>query len=173
MFSVVIAYHLAMHCFIVLFSLLFVYLIILDNNLNISEVFPLWLSSLRTQSCCSFGIGCRCSSALALLWLWHRPAAAAPIWPRAQELPYATGTATKRKKNLNVLYFLSSFQDLMHWGGQSSTPNPRILSFSPKDFFEKSKIKTLILITWGNAPQENHMVIWCFITIPIYPLIAH
>ena len=26
-----------------------------------------------------------------LLWLWCRPAAAAPIWPLAWELPYAAG----------------------------------------------------------------------------------
>ena len=30
---------------------------------------------------------------LALLWLWHRPAAAAPIRSLAWELPYATGVA--------------------------------------------------------------------------------
>ena len=34
----------------------------------------------------------------ALLWLWHRPAAAALIRPLAWELPYASGTALKRPK---------------------------------------------------------------------------
>ena len=29
----------------------------------------------------SCGIGCRCSLDPALLWLWHRPVAAAPITP--------------------------------------------------------------------------------------------
>ena len=33
-----------------------------------------------------------------LLWLWHRPVAAAPIQPLVQELPCATGAALKRKK---------------------------------------------------------------------------
>ena len=33
-----------------------------------------------------------------LLWLWHRPAAAAPIQPLAWELPYAAGVAIKGKK---------------------------------------------------------------------------
>ena len=39
-----------------------------------------------------------------LLWLWHRPAATAPIRPLAWEPPHATGAAlekgkkTKRKK---------------------------------------------------------------------------
>ena len=32
------------------------------------------------------------------LWLWGRPAAAAPIGPIAGELPYASGGALKRKK---------------------------------------------------------------------------
>ena len=34
-----------------------------------------------------------------LLWLWCRPAAAAPIQPLAWELPYATGAALKKKKS--------------------------------------------------------------------------
>ena len=34
----------------------------------------------------------------ALLGLWHRPAAAAPIQPLAWEPPCATGTALKKKK---------------------------------------------------------------------------
>ena len=38
---------------------------------------------------------------LALLWLWHRPAAAASIQPLARELPYAAGAAPKRKKFKN------------------------------------------------------------------------
>ena len=46
----------------------------------------------------SFGVGCRCGSDPALLWPWHRPAAAAPIQPLAWEHPYATGAALKRKK---------------------------------------------------------------------------
>ena len=35
---------------------------------------------------------------LALLWLWCRLAATAPIRPLAWEPPYATGTALKRQK---------------------------------------------------------------------------
>ena len=33
----------------------------------------------------------------ALLWLWHRLAAAGPIRPLAWELPYAAGTALKKQ----------------------------------------------------------------------------
>ena len=51
----------------------------------------------------SWGVGHRHGSDLALLWLWCRPAAAAPIQPLAWELPYAAGVALKRKekKELN------------------------------------------------------------------------
>ena len=34
----------------------------------------------------------------ALLWLWHKLAAAALIQPLAWELPYAAGAALKRQK---------------------------------------------------------------------------
>ena len=43
----------------------------------------------------SCGIGLRRGLDLALLWLWCRLAAAAPIGPLAWELPYATGGALK------------------------------------------------------------------------------
>ena len=36
-----------------------------------------------------------------MLWLWHRPAAAAVIQPLAWELLYATGVALKRKIKRN------------------------------------------------------------------------
>ena len=46
----------------------------------------------------SCGAGRRCSSDPMLLWLWCRPAAAAPIQPLAWELPYATGAALKKQE---------------------------------------------------------------------------
>ena len=46
----------------------------------------------------SYGVGRGGSSDLALLWLWPRSAAAAPIRPLAWELPYAAGVALKREK---------------------------------------------------------------------------
>ena len=55
----------------------------------------------------SCGVGCRCGSDPALLWLWCRPVATAPIQPLAWEPPYAAGAALemakrqkKKKKNL-------------------------------------------------------------------------
>ena len=44
---------------------------------------------------------------LVLLWLWHRPAAVAPIRPLAWEPPCAVGVALKsNQKNNNNNFFL-------------------------------------------------------------------
>ena len=54
----------------------------------------------------SCGVGRRRGSDPALLWLWHRLAAIAPIRPLAWDPPYATEAALekakrqKKKKNL-------------------------------------------------------------------------
>ena len=56
----------------------------------------------------SCGVGRRCGSDPALLWLWCRPAAVAQIRPLAWERPYATSVALKRpkkKKGKNILQF--------------------------------------------------------------------
>ena len=50
----------------------------------------------------SHGVGRRGSLDPTLLWLWHRPEAAAPIQPLAWEPPYAAGTALKRKKKMSL-----------------------------------------------------------------------
>ena len=50
------------------------------------------------QLALSCSVGCRCSSDLVLLWLWHRPAAAALIPCLAWELPCAMSAALKKKK---------------------------------------------------------------------------
>jgi len=41
----------------------------------------------------SCGVGCRRGSDPALLWLWRRPVATAPIQPLSWEPPYAAGAA--------------------------------------------------------------------------------
>ena len=47
----------------------------------------------------SCGVGRRCGLDLALLWLWHRPAATALIQPLAWEPPYAADAALKGQKD--------------------------------------------------------------------------
>ena len=46
----------------------------------------------------SCGASCTRGSDPALLWLWHRSAALAPIQPLAWEPPHASGVALKRRK---------------------------------------------------------------------------
>ena len=46
----------------------------------------------------SCGVARRLCSDPALLWLWCRPAAIAPIQPPEWELPCATGAALKSKR---------------------------------------------------------------------------
>ena len=76
------------------------------------EEFPLWLSRLKTSLLSmrmrgrsltqwdkdlSCSAGHRCSSDMALPWLWPRLATAALIPPLAWELPYATDETKKIK----------------------------------------------------------------------------
>ena len=46
----------------------------------------------------SCGIGCRHGSDPALLWLWYRLVATAPIRPLAWEPPYAVAAAQEKAK---------------------------------------------------------------------------
>ena len=46
----------------------------------------------------SCGVDCRLGSDPALLWLWRRPVATAPIQPLAWEPPYAAGAALEKTK---------------------------------------------------------------------------
>ena len=59
-----------------------------------------WLHSVGKGSSISMScnLGQRCGLDLVLLWQLGRPAAAAPIGPLAQELPYPAGVALKTKK---------------------------------------------------------------------------
>ena len=67
------------------------------------------LSGLSIWCCRGYGVGRRHGSDPALLWLWRRLAATAPIRPLAWELPYAVGAAQEmakrpktNKKNKNI-----------------------------------------------------------------------
>ena len=62
----------------------------------------------------SCGVGCKCHLDPALLWLWCRLAAVAPIHLLAWELPYAAGAALKRKKMWdNSIHFLGFSEDCL------------------------------------------------------------
>ena len=65
------------------------------------------IPGLRIRCCHKLWHGSqRCSLALALLWLWHRSAAVAPIRPLAWELPYAAGATLKRKKKIHTYIYI-------------------------------------------------------------------
>ena len=69
------------------------------RNYEVSGTIPgltLWVKNLALPVSC--GVGRRCHSDLALMWLWHRLAAVAPIRLLAWEPPYAAGAALKRQK---------------------------------------------------------------------------
>ena len=54
----------------------------------------------------SYGVGCRRSSDLSLLWLWHRPVATVLIRPLAWESPYAAAAALEKTKKKKKVPFL-------------------------------------------------------------------
>ena len=54
-----------------------------------------WVKGSSVAMSCGVG---RMQLDPALLWLWCRPVATAPIRPLSWELPYATGAALKRQK---------------------------------------------------------------------------
>ena len=72
------------------------------------------LTGLGIQHCPE--LWCRsqmCGLDPALLWLWHRLAAAAPIPHLAWELPYAMGAANKKKKKIPTIICCSLFLPLV------------------------------------------------------------
>ena len=77
------------------------------------------LSGLRIQCCMSCGVGHRCCSDLALLWLCWRLAATALIRPLAWGPPYATCAALKKTKENRETFFLFYYLENPLWSFQS------------------------------------------------------
>ena len=61
----------------------------------------------------SCGVVRRCDLDLALLWLWSRLAATAPIRPLTWEPPYATGATLKGQKTKK-----NFFTEILEWKKQ-------------------------------------------------------
>ena len=69
------------------------------RNHEVAGLFPgltQWVKDPALRVSC--GVRRRCGSDLVLLWLWHRPAATAPIRPLAWEPPYVVGAALEKTK---------------------------------------------------------------------------
>ena len=64
-----------------------------ENSSSIPGL-PQWVKD-PALSC---GVVCRQGLDPILLWLWQRPAAAAPVQPLAWKLPYAVSAALKSKE---------------------------------------------------------------------------
>ena len=87
----------------------------------------------------SCGVGSRHSSDPELLWLWHRPAATAPIRPLAREPPYATRVAlekTKKKEKKKEIHPSTNFLKSMYLQAEETNcdninflPNASIIQF--------------------------------------------
>ena len=56
----------------------------------------------------SCGVGHRRGLDPALLWLWHRLAATAPIRPLAWEPPYAMGVAQEKAKRQKIIIIIEN-----------------------------------------------------------------
>ena len=90
-------------------------------GLVVTNPTSIWVWSLallgRLRICIAVicGVGCRHGLDLMLLCLWHSLADAAPMWPLAWELPYASSVALKgkikkRKSNwVPLVYFYFYF----------------------------------------------------------------
>ena len=81
----------------------------------------------------SCGVGCRRGSDPTWLCQWCRPAAAAPIWPLAWELPYAVSAALKQKQKqklkLNQSHVLPT---ILCWGHEVMGQEYRLQSCYPQ-----------------------------------------
>ena len=89
----------------------------------------------------SCGVGRRCVLDPALLWLWGKLAAAAPIQPLAWELPYAAGVALKRKKNiLRPHYALVYELNPVNKGQGKTREGKRALRIVDSRFNEQGKL---------------------------------
>ena len=75
-----------------------------------------WVKESSVAENCD--IGSRCSSDAILLWLWCRPAAAAPVWPLAWELPYV------RSEKSAFPYKTDAFISIHQWF-LKTTPSPK------------------------------------------------
>ena len=79
----------------------------------------------------SCDVGRRCCSDLALLWLWHKPAAVIPITPLVWEPPYAIGAALKSKKKKIKSFGLKerdTYGNQYLHGGMKNTKNSHFLN---------------------------------------------
>ena len=103
----------------------------------------------------SCGVGCRRGSDPALLWLWRRLAATAPIRPLAWEPPYAAraaqenGKKTKKKK--------SKLKQKLNIKSKEMRPKGERKSHAHNFFFFFVFLLLLLLLLLFLGPLPRHM----------------
>ena len=84
----------------------------------------------------SCGVDCRCGLDPALLWLWCRPAATAPIQPLGWKPPYAAGEALKSKEqktnHIKTFWLYKPLPTQVCWGQKALLPRPGPPSHPPQ-----------------------------------------
>ena len=130
----------------------------------------------------SYGVGCRCGSDPASLWLWCRPAAVAPIQPWVWELPYATDAALKSKRSSSsssskcvleanrtriVLWDWEEGALLRDWAGAWSPPTPAP-HHAPIPLFPQRE--SGIMDPRTKTPELCHFPCSLFLLSPILPI---
>ena len=115
-----------------------------------------WVKGSGIATSC--GVVCRCGSDLALLWLWHRPAAVAPVRPLAGEPPYATGAALKIENNDNNNYLKCQWTECSNQKIQSGRldkkQEPTICCLQETHLRAKDTY-TLKVRGWGKIVHTN------------------
>ena len=84
----------------------------------------------------SCGVLCTHSLDPALLWLWCRPAATAPIQPLGWKPPYAAGEALKSKEqktnHIKTFWLYKPLPTQVCWGQKALLPRPGPPSHPPQ-----------------------------------------
>ena len=108
----------------------------------------------------SCGVGHRWGLGPALLWLWYKPAATAPIWPLVWEFPYAVGAALKiQKKKKNQMEVLEMKKTVRDINNVFDEINPA-KEFEGEQKF--SKLKQREKKQWNPPPKPRieHLKAW-------------
>ena len=97
---------------------------------------------------------------LALLWLWYRPTAVAPIWPPAWEPSYAMVMALKRQKqNKKPPQKQYPWWILIQSSTNTSKPNSmaqkKDYTPEPSGIYSWNTRMLQPLWIWSNSPQQG------------------
>ena len=108
------------------------------------------------------------------MWLWCRPAAAAPIQPLAWKLPYVAGAALKKKKDKTKTRYFQPYLLL-----NLSTWPAGFLMIPPPHLGHTSPVRLAALLQNSFIPRftENHLLSLSLSRLPAphlwNPVVAH